>query len=260
MGVLDGLKTVVTGAGGGIGAATALAFAENGADVAVVDIDAIAAQSVAKDCEALGVTALAITTDCGDPGAIDAMLDKATHELGGLDVVVNNAGVTRHAYILDLTEGDWDRMFRVNAKGVFFCMQGAARRMASEGGGRIINVASVAGRGYHGSSNAIYAGTKGAVLAMTYLAAHQLGRHNINVNAICPGVTYTNIVSSLMKSRAEERGVPVDELKREAERSIPLRRGDEPSDVAAIAVFLASPGARNITGQGFNVDGGLINS
>ena len=108
--------------------------------------------------------------------------------------------------------------------------------------------------------NAAYAGTKGAVLAMTYVAAHQLGTSNINVNAICPGVTYTAIVDGLMRDRAAERGVTIDDMRAEAEKTIPIRRGNDPEDVAAMAVFLASPGARNITGQGFNVDGGLINS
>lgn len=260
MSVLKGQRTLVTGAGGGIGAAVARAYAEAGASVAVADINADAAAKVAEECAAMGVPAEAIQADCGDLAAIDAMVAKAVDSMGGLDVIVNNAGVTRHAFIMDLTEADWDRMFRVNAKGVFFCMQRAAKQMMEQGGGRIVNVASVAGRGYKGTSNAAYAGTKGSVLAMTYVAAHQLGPHNINVNAICPGVTYTAIVDGLMRDRAAERGVTIDDMRAEAERSIPIRRGNDPEDVAAMAVFLASPGARNITGQGFNVDGGLINS
>jgi len=260
MGQLDGLKTIVTGAGGGIGKAIAEAYAGEGAVVAVVDINPEAAEAVAVACRAKGADAFAIEADCGDVSAIEAMVEQASGRMGGLDVIVNNAGVTRHAYILDLTEADWDRMFRVNAKGVFFCMQAAARRMKEQGQGRIINIASVASRGYYASSNPIYAGTKGAVLTMTYLAAHHLGRDNINVNAICPGVTYTNIVENLLKDRAAEKGATIDEMKEETARTIPLRRGNDPEDVAHMAVFLASPGARNITGQGFNVDGGLINS
>ncbi len=260
MGVLEGQKAVVTGAGGGIGAAVATAYAEAGADVAVVDIRPEAAEAVAVACQAHGVAGHAIAADCGDPVAIEGMLAKAAGALGRIDVIVNNAGVTRHAHIMDLTEADWDRMFRVNAKGVFFCMQGAAKRMIAQGGGRILNVASIAGRGYKDTSNAVYAGTKGAVLAMTYIAARQLGEHDINVNAICPGLTYTDIVSGLFSSRAEERGITVDEMKALATKDIPIRRGNDPADVAALAVFLASPGARNITGQGFNVDGGLVNS
>lgn len=260
MTVLKGQRTLVTGAGGGIGAAVAKAYAEAGATVTVADIDGAAAGTVAAACEAFGVAATAVQADCGDLEAIDGMVSAATAAMGGLDVVVNNAGVTRHAYIMDLTEADWDRMFRVNAKGVFFCMQRSAKEMIAQGGGRIVNVASIAGRGYYGTSNAAYAGTKGAVLAMTYVAAHQLGRHNVNVNAICPGVTYTAIVDGLLRDRAAEKGVSVAAMKAESEKTIPIRRGNDPEDVAAMAVFLASPGARNITGQGFNVDGGLINS
>ena len=254
MGQLDGLKTIVTGAGGGIGRAIAEAYGAEGADVTVVDINGDAARAVADACGGTAVEA-----DCGDVAAVQAMIDEASARMGRLDVIVNNAGVTRNAYILDLTEDDWDRMFRVNAKGVFFCMQAAAKIMKAQGEGRILNIASVASRGYYGSSNAIYAGTKGAVLTMTYLAAHQLGKDNVNVNAICPGVTYTNIVSNLLTSLAEAKGVSFDEMKAETEKTIPLRRGNDPEDVAAMAVFLASPGARNITGQGFNVDGGLVN-
>lgn len=260
MGALQGQRMLVTGAGGGIGAAVAKAYAEAGAVVTVADINGDAAEATAVACRDHGVAAEAIQADCGDLAAIDAMVARAATAMGGIDVIVNNAGVTRHAFIMDITEADWDRMFRVNAKGVFFCMQRAAKDMIAAGGGRIINVASVAGRGFYGSSNAAYAGTKGAVLAMTYLAAHQLGKHNINVNAICPGVTYTAIVDNLMETRAAERGVTVADMRAEAEQSIPIRRGNDPEDVAAMAVFLASPGARNITGQGFNVDGGLINS
>lgn len=257
MGELSGTTALVTGAGAGIGAGIARGMAKAGAKVAVADIDGAAAAKVAAEC---GSGAFAIQADCGDVGEIDRMIGEAMQGLGRLDAIVNNAGVTRHAYIMDLTEADWDRMFRVNAKGVFFCMQRAAREMIAAGGGRVINIASVAGRGYFGSSNAIYAGTKGAVLAMTYLAAHQLGRHNVNVNAICPGVTYTAIVSGLLEDRAAEQGATVEEMRARAEKGIPIGRGNEPEDVAAMAVFLASPGARNITGQGFNVDGGLINS
>ena len=126
------------------------------------------------------------------------MVARTVAEFGRLDVIVNNAGVTRYAYIMDLTEADWDRIHRVNAKGVFFCLQRAAREMIrqyeSDGsGGRIINMASISGRGYPGASNAAYAASKGAVIAMTKMAAQQLGRYNINVNSICPGVTRTEL-------------------------------------------------------------------
>jgi len=179
---------------------------------------------------------------------------------GRLDVIVNNAGVTRRAYIMDLTEADWDRIHRVNAKGVFFCLQGAARRMIDQGGGRIINIASIAGRGYAGTSNAAYAASKGAVIALTRTAAQQLGRHNITVNAICPGVTRTPLLDQIFTAMQEKEGISKADAEARAARPIPLGRINEPEDIAAMAIFLASPGSRNITGQAYNVDGGLITS
>src|SRR5207249_1654428 len=209
--------------------------------------------------------ALAIEADCGDVASIDAMVARTVAELGRLDVIVNNAGVTRYAYIMDLTETDWDHIHRVNAKGVFFCLQRAAREMirqnqAAGGGGRIINIASISGRGYPAASNAAYAASKGAVISLTWMAAQQLGRHSINVNAICPGVTRTELGARNAVERAAERGITVAELNAEAEAGIPIRRANTPEDIAAMAVFLASPGARNITGQAYNVDGGLVPS
>ena len=132
--------------------------------------------------------------------------------------------------------------------------------MIEGGGGRIINIASVAGRGYIGTSNAAYAASKGAVISMTKTAAQQLGRHDINVNAICPGVTLTPMVERLLSDRAEATGASLEEVRAKATRHIPIGRANEPEDIAAMAVFLASPAARNITGQAYNVDGGLVPS
>jgi NAD(P)-dependent dehydrogenase (short-subunit alcohol dehydrogenase family) len=251
---------LVTGAGAGIGRATALAMAEAGATVAAADIDLAAAQRTAADAATNTRRAIAIEADCGDVASIDAMVARTVAEFGRLDVIVNNAGVTRYAPIMDLTEADWDRIHRVNAKGVFFCLQRAAKEMIRQGGGRIVNIASISGRGYAGASNAVYAASKGAVIALTKTAAQQLGRHNINVNAICPGVTRTELGARNAVTRAAERGITVAELQAEQEKGIPIGRANTPEDIAAMAVFLASPGARNITGQAYNVDGGLVPS
>jgi len=265
MPVLQDKVVLVTGAGAGIGRATALAMAEAGASVAAADIDLAAAQRTAEQAASNTRRALAIEVDCGEVASIDAMVARAVVEFGRLDAIVNNAGVTRYAYIMDLTEADWDHIHRVNAKGVFFCLQRAAREMIRQhqvdgSGGRIINIASIAGRGYAGTSNAAYAASKGAVIALTKTAAQQLGRHNINVNAICPGVTRTGLGARNAVVRAAERGITVAELQAEAEARIPIGRANAPEDIAAMAVFLASPGARNITGQAYNVDGGLVPS
>jgi NAD(P)-dependent dehydrogenase (short-subunit alcohol dehydrogenase family) len=265
MSFLQGQTALVTGAGNGIGEAIALAMARAGADLAAADIDAAAAQRTAERAAGNAGRAVAIEADCGDVASIDAMIARALAAFGRLDILVNNAGVTRYSDIMDLTEQDWDRIHRVNAKGVFFCLQRAAREMIRQNGpdrrgGRIINIASISGRGYAGASNAAYAASKGAVIALTKTAAQQLGRHGITVNAICPGVTRTALGRRNAEARAAERGVPVEQILAESEKNIPIGRANTPEDIAAMAVFLASPGARNITGQAYNVDGGLVPS
>jgi NAD(P)-dependent dehydrogenase (short-subunit alcohol dehydrogenase family) len=188
------------------------------------------------------------------------MVRQTLDTFGRIDLLVNNAGVTRRAYIMDLTEEDWDRIHRVNAKGVFFCLQRVAREMIPHREGRIVNIASIAGKGYEGTSNAAYAASKGAVISLTKTAAQQLAQHNINVNAVCPGVTNTALSQASLEIRAQQEGVSVEEIQRRRAETIPLRRANEPEDIAAMVAFLGSAGARNITGQSFNVDGGIIPS
>ena len=251
---------LVTGAGQGIGKACALTIATQGADVAVVDINGQTAEQTASEVIALGRKGLALQADVGDVSAIDRMVRQTLDTFGRIDMLVNNAGVTRRAYIMDLTEEDWDRIHRVNAKGVFFCLQRVAREMIPRREGRIVNIASIAGKGYEGTSNAAYAASKGAVISLTKTAAQQLARHNINVNAVCPGVTNTALSQASLEIRAQQEGVSVEEIQRQRAETIPLRRANEPEDIAAMVAFLGSAGARNITGQSFNVDGGIIPS
>ena len=248
---------IVTGAAKGIGASISRALAAAGARLVCADIDGKAAGNIAKE---LGGDCMPLTVDVGDVDSIETMLDQTMEQFGQLNTIVNNAGVTRSAYIMDLAESDWDRIHQVNARGVFFCLQGAARRMIEGDGGRIINIASIAGRGYAGTSNAAYAASKGAVISLTKTAAQQLAKHDITVNAICPGVTRTELLEKIFTTIEESQGISKAEAEARAARPIPLQRINEPEDVAAMAIFLASPGARNITGQAYNVDGGLITS
>jgi len=201
---LEGKYALVTGAGRGMGRAISLQLAEEGANIAVSDIDASTAEDTAVAVKQLGRESIVLPADMGDLQDIDRMFTQAKDAFGRLDVVVNNAGVTKYLDIMDVQEEDWDRIHRVNAKGVFFCMQRAARELIDQGqGGRIINIASIAGKGYAGTSNAAYAASKGAVISMTHIAALQLGQYDINVNAICPGSTLTTMAAETMSGRSE---------------------------------------------------------
>jgi len=255
---LSAQVALVTGAGQGIGRAAALGLAAAGAHVVAVDINGESAKETAAAVTAKGRRGLAITADMGSLDDIDRMVREAVAAFGHVDVLVNNAGITRRAYIMDLEEVDWDRIHRVNAKGVFFCLQRVAREMIPRRRGRIINIASIAGKGFAGTSNAIYAASKGAVIALTKTAAQQLGPHNINVNAVCPGVVRTKLFLDMVATMAQKEGVSAEEVEQRYVAAVPLQRANEPEDIADMVVFLASPGARNITGQSFNVDGGLI--
>ena len=249
---------LVTGAGQGIGKASALALAEAGAHVVAADIDRQNAEETAEAIMSRSAGPLPVQADVGDLPHIDRMVREALAAFGQIDILVNNAGVTRRADIMDLTEADWDRIHRVNAKGVFFCLQRVAREMIPRRSGRIINIASIAGKGYEGTSNAAYAASKGAVISLTKTAAQQLGRHNINVNSVCPGVTRTALSDANLVSARNRKASASRRWNGATPRCIPLKRANDPEDIAAMVVFLASPGARNITGQSFNVDGGLI--
>ena len=242
--------SIVTGAAKGIGKACALALAAEGDRVFALDVDTAALAELPDTVETL-------EADVGDLPTIERVMDQIASQAGRIDVLVNNAGVTRRADMMDLTEADWDRIMRVNAKGLFFCMQHAARHMIPQRSGRIINMASIAGRGYHASSNAIYAGSKGAVITMTRMAAHRLGPEGISVNAVCPGVTDTEIFRGIVANDAKVEGISEEQVLERVLSNIPIRRGNTIEEIAALVVYLASPAARNLTGQAINLDGGL---
>jgi NAD(P)-dependent dehydrogenase (short-subunit alcohol dehydrogenase family) len=199
-----------------------------------------------------------VSCDVGDLAAIEGFVNTAVERHGRIDALVNNAGITKSLGFFDVSEGDWDRINRVNNKGLFFCMQAVARVMREQRSGRIVNIASIAGKGYQRSSSPAYAASKGAVIATTYITAHQLAEYDITVNAVCPGVVLTPLLEGMLAERARQTNRTLEECKEQMSSEIPIGRANQPEDIAAMVVFLAGPGARNITGQTFNVDGGLI--
>ena len=258
----DNIKNIcITGAGNGIGRAIAIAMSKEGYNVVCADINIDHANDTLDIINNDNGSGLALKADVTNNIDINNMVKTVADAFGSLDVMVNNAGVTRTSNILDLTEKDWDWINDVNAKGTFFCLQSAAKQMIKQKkGGRIINMASVGAKGFVDVSNAIYAASKGAVISLTKTAAQELGKYEITVNAICPGITHTNILSNIIKKRSLEQNKTETEIMKHYVRDIPLGRPNNPEDIAAMVVFLSSKGAKNISGQSYNIDGGLIPS
>jgi len=246
MGRLDGKVALITGAQQGIGRGMALAFARDGADVGINYLDdRAAAESVAEGVRAVGVRAVLVQADVARLEQIEAMVMEVAQALGGLDVLVNNAGVYPRVSFLEMRERDWDHVLGVNLKASCFCAQAAARAMIAGGRrGVIVNLASQAIRG--APRGVHYSASKGGVVAMTRAMALELAPHGIRVNAVAPGLTDT----------AQPRyGHSEEELTAMA-RTVPLGRMAQPDDIASVAVFLASDEARFITGQTVHVNGG----
>jgi meso-butanediol dehydrogenase/(S,S)-butanediol dehydrogenase/diacetyl reductase len=250
---------LVTGGAQGIGKSTVLMLANQGYDVIVADLNGAMAGRVAQEARAFDVKSESYQLDVSNIDQINSLIEYSTINFNGIDVFFNNAGITKHISFFDIIEDDWDKINSVNAKGAFFCMQKVSQLMVKQGrGGRIVNAGSIAGKGYRRASNAAYAASKGSVIAMTHIASDYLSTYDINVNAVCPGMVRTDMLTSIVTIRAEEMGDSINDVQKHIESEIPLGRINEPEDVAALAVFLMGPGSRNITGQAFNVDGGMI--
>ncbi len=272
---LKGKVALVTGAGGrnGIGRAIALRLAEEGADVAVNDVTERpyaddtgwgGLQDVVHKIEALGKTAIAVVADVSNAAQVEKMVEKTLAHLGKIDILVNNAGAKAgkdRVPIVDLAEEDWDRVQRVNVKGVFLCCRAVARQLIAQGtGGKIINLSSI--RGKQGAANyAAYSASKFAVIGLTQSLAHELAPYQINVNALCPSLVDTervaHLASALMPKNisAEEQQA---EFVRQSEQAVPLGRLATGADVAKMATFLASEEAAYLTGLSIPVAGGSL--
>ncbi|MBP1807045.1 L-iditol 2-dehydrogenase [Rubellimicrobium aerolatum] len=250
---LEGRSALVTGAARGIGAAIARAYAREGATVAVADLSLDACRATA---EGIGPAAYPIVIDVTRQDSIDAALATVVERAGGIDILVNNAGVYDMDPVPSMTRASFDRLFAVNVAGTLFTLQAAARAMIAQGrGGKIVNMASQAGRRGEALSP-VYCATKAAVISLTQSAGLDLIRHRINVNAIAPGVVESEMWDHVDALFARHEGLAPGEKKRQVGAAVPLGRMGVPEDMTGMAVLLASPESDYIVAQTFNVDGG----
>jgi meso-butanediol dehydrogenase/(S,S)-butanediol dehydrogenase/diacetyl reductase len=256
---LGGKVAIVTGAGRGIGRAIALRLAREGAAVAVADIDPATASRVSDEIQTASGRAIALQVDVSKKVDTERMVQQTVAEFGRLDIMVNNAGVQAVAPLLEVDEATWDWVMGVNAKGVLFCSQAAARQMLAQGGGgRIINVVSGAGKVAPGKPRpfGVYSASKHAAMALTKQLGHELGAEQILVNAVCPGIVDTAMWDLIDRELSRQQGTELGQIKAQSVERIPLGRLEQPEDVANMVAFLASSDASYITAQGFNVCGG----
>jgi 3-oxoacyl-[acyl-carrier protein] reductase len=240
---------LVTGAGRGIGKAIAIAFARAGARVAVNDINPESCAQTAAEISASGGQALACHADVANKLAVQSMLIDIEDRWERVDILINNAGVEPHQPILQLDEWDWNRTIDVNLKGAFLCSQSVGRMMQRQGGGVIVNVASIAGRAAGLRDRSAYVASKTGLIGFTKECAREFAAHNIRVNAVCPGVIITEMTAHLRQNEAQLQKWLED---------IPLGRLGDPEDVTGLVLFLCSDAARYITGQAIHVDGGKV--
>ena len=247
----DGRSAIVTGGGRGIGRAIALALARQGCHVAILDLIEENAQSVKKEVEALGRRALALRVDLTQQSQVEQAVAKVLAEFGQIDILVNNAGWDKLEPFLESQPETWEKIIAINLKSVLYTAKAILPHMVSRGSGKVVSIGSDAGRG-GSTGEAVYAATKGAIIAFSKSLAREMARYKINVNVVCPGVTETPLLQEV-RDTSEKAHKIVDAIT----RAIPLGRVGAPEDIANAVAFLASPAADYITGQTLSVSGGL---
>jgi 3-oxoacyl-[acyl-carrier protein] reductase len=240
-----GKVAVITGASRGIGRSIALALAAEGAKIVAVDLDLAATEAVVAELKGQGAEAVAVVGNVTVAADAEKMIDAAVQAYGRVDIMVNNAGITRDGLLMRMKEDDWDAVLTVNLKGAFLCTKAASKVMTKQRSGRIINIASIVGQmGNAGQAN--YCASKAGLIGLTKSNARELAKRNITVNAVAPGFIATAMTDALPEKAREELVA-----------QIPLERLGSPDDIANVVVFLAAERSGYITGQVLGVNGGM---
>ncbi|MFC1509533.1 3-oxoacyl-[acyl-carrier-protein] reductase [Candidatus Omnitrophota bacterium] len=243
---LEGKIALITGGARGIGKEIALSFAREGANIAICDVNLEEANKAAKEIEALGREVLVFKADVTSSVDVQAMVDKILDKFKKLDILINNAGITKDGLVLRMSEEDWDKVIAVNLKGSFVCTKVASKVMLKQHFGKIVNLASIIGiMGNVGQAN--YAASKAGIIGLTKSVAKELAPRGVTVNAVAPGFIKTEMTAKLP-----------EEVQKKMLSVIPLGRFGEPKDVANLALFLSSESSSYITGQVIQIDGGML--
>jgi NAD(P)-dependent dehydrogenase (short-subunit alcohol dehydrogenase family) len=259
---LDGQVAIVTGSGSGLGRAIALRLFREGAGIAAADLNAGAVEKLIEEMKDEGRAGLPLQMDVSVEKDVGRAVRQTLETFGRIDILVNNAGAGSAGLIVNHSEEDWDKAMRVNLKGTFLCSRAVAKQMIPRKQGRIINIASIGGKSGEELIGA-YCASKFGVIGLTQVMAKELGRYQITVNAVCPGYIWTPLWESLGQWLKENIPTlaplsPREIFEKRVRSVTPLRRPQEPEDIANLVAFLASEEARNITGQAINVDGGAL--
>lgn len=257
--VLDGKVAIITGAGRGIGRAVALAFARAGARVSLSARSRKEIEQVAAEITEAGGEAAAIPADVSDRVSVNNLVEQTVEKLGGVHILVNNAGITAGVLLAKMEDELWERIIRTNLTGSYYCIKAVLPHLVARRSGRIICVASTLAKTGHAYSSA-YSASKHGVLGLVRSLALEVSRYDITVNAVCPGWTEAGMLTGSVENIVGKTGMTPDQARETLISESPQKRAIEPEEVAALAVYLATPEARGINGQGINVCGGTVMS